>query len=157
MEIHTALSRGPADPTLHDPAWFAFTTAVEDNSVLSGTDWNRYLAGLQRIEGEFAATTPQAQRRRRLAVDEFFCAADLGLEPAIVRGALQKLLNFQIGVSTYTFAAVAYWKWAREHCPEDVPRAEEMIASTTDAVESAEALTRENLKRMLQVEFYGKR
>lgn len=157
METHPALSNGPVDPTLADPAWFAFWTAVEENSVHAGSDWSRYFAGLQRIENEFAASTPSAQRHRRLAVDEFFCAADLGHDAGIVREALRKLLTHEIGVSAFTFAAVAYWKWARAHCPEDVPLAEAMIASTTEAVENAVPRTRENLKRMLLVEFYGAR
>ncbi len=157
MKAHPALSSGPADPTFHDSAWLAFTRAVEDNSAQATSDWSQYVAGLHRIEGEFSASTPTAQRRRRLADDEFFCAANWGLDAGIVREALRKYLTHEIGVSAFTFAAVAYWKWARAHCPEDVPQAEAMVASTTESVEDATPLTRENLKRMLQREFIGRR
>ncbi|MFY1830370.1 hypothetical protein ACN47A_30940 [Myxococcus fulvus] len=146
------LDEGPTDPTLHDEDWRAFRVAMEENSALAKRHWVHYRQGLRRLERRHWGRVPEVPMRRALAEEAFFCATHWKKNRRTVRAALRAFLEHPLGVSRFTFAAAEYWKWASSCSPMEVPEAEHMLVRARSALETANALTRQNLKAMLTVE-----
>ncbi len=142
---------GPQDPTLHDSNWRSFNLSKEANSALAGENWVRYRQGLRHLEREYNGRVPDASLRRSLAEDAFFCATHWKRNRRIVQNALRSLLKHPLGVNRYTFVAAEYWKWAAAVSSKDLPEAKRMIALARESMNTTDALTQENLKRMLAV------
>ncbi|WP_426733873.1 hypothetical protein [Myxococcus faecalis] len=146
------LDEGPTDPTLHDEDWRAFRVAMEENGALAKLHWSLYRRELRRLQRRHWGRVPEVPMRRALAEEAFLCATHWKKNRRTVREALRAFLEHPLGVSRFTFAAAEYWKWASSCSPRDVSEAEHMLVRARSALETANALTRQNLKAMLTVE-----
>ncbi|MBL8914321.1 MAG: hypothetical protein JNM17_26685 [Archangium sp.] len=88
-------------------------------------------------------------RELELVKDVFFCATHWGRARRIVRGALQRLLEQKLDVSTFVFAAAEYWRWAHKLDAASRESARALLERAVQRIDEADDLTQENLRRML--------